>query len=139
MAGEIVLGYDGTDGAKAALGEAARLAKELGAGLVVAFATHTPPLGGEVKDLHEAVVERGRAVTGEALEVARAAGAEARAELVDEDPGPALVDLADQLGARMIVVGSYGESPFKGAIVGSTPHKLIQLSPVPVLVVRAAS
>jgi len=139
MAGEVVLGYDGTDGAKAALGEAARLATELGAGLVVAFATRTSPLGGEVKDLHDAVVERGRAVTEEALATARAAGAEARAELVDEDPAPALVDLAGQLGARMIVVGSYGESPFKGAIVGSTPHKLIQLSPVPVLVVRASS
>jgi nucleotide-binding universal stress UspA family protein len=139
MAGDIVLGYDGTDGAKAALDEAARLATELGAPLVVAFATRISPLGGEVKDLHDAVVERGRAVTEEALAAARAAGAEARAELVDEDPGPALVDLAGRLGARMIVVGSYGESPLKGAIVGSTPHKLIQLSPVPVLVVRAAS
>jgi nucleotide-binding universal stress UspA family protein len=137
MAGEVVLGYDGTDGAKAALREGARLAKELGAPLVVAFATRTSPLGGEVKDLHDAVVERGRAVTDEALAVAREAGADARAELIDENPGPALVDLAAQLGAQMIVVGSYGESPFKGAIVGSTPHKLIQLSSVPVLVVRA--
>ena len=25
----------------------------------------------------------------------------------------------------MIVVGSYGESPIKGAILGSTPHKLL--------------
>jgi nucleotide-binding universal stress UspA family protein len=137
MAGEVVLGYDGTDGAKAALREGARLAKELGAPLVVAFATRTSPLGGEVKDLHDAVVERGRAVTDEALAVAREVGADARAELIDENPGPALVDLAGQLGAQMIVVGSYGESPLKGAIVGSTPHKLIQLSPVPVLVVRA--
>jgi nucleotide-binding universal stress UspA family protein len=137
MAAEIVLGYDGTDGAKAALAEGARLAKELGAPLVVAFATRTSPVGGEVKDLHDAVVERGRAVTDEALAVAREAGADARAELIDENPGPALVDLAAQLGAQMIVVGSYGESPFKGAIVGSTPHKLIQLSSVPVLVVRA--
>jgi len=137
MAAEIVLGYDGTDGAKAALAEGARLAKELGAPLVVAFATRTSPVGGEVKDLHDAVVERGRAVTDEALAVARDAGADARAELIDENPGPALVDLAAQLGAQMIVVGSYGESPFKGAIVGSTPHKLIQLSSVPVLVVRA--
>jgi nucleotide-binding universal stress UspA family protein len=36
----------------------------------------------------------------------------------------------------VIVVGSTAESPLKGALVGSTPHKLIQLSPVPVLVVR---
>jgi nucleotide-binding universal stress UspA family protein len=136
MAAEIVLGYDGTDGAKAALGEATRLAQELGAELIVAFATRTPPLGGEVKDLHKAIVERAQTVTTEAVADARAAGADARAELVHEDPAPALVDLAAQLGARMIVVGSYGEGPLKGALLGSTPHKLIQLSPVPVLVVR---
>jgi nucleotide-binding universal stress UspA family protein len=54
-----------------------------------------------------------------------------------EHPAPGLVAIAEGLGARMIVVGSYGGSPPKGAIVGSTPHKLIQISPVPVLVVRA--
>ena len=47
------------DGARAALDEATGLAKELGAPLVVAFAYHVSPLGGEVKDLHDALVERG--------------------------------------------------------------------------------
>ena len=28
----------------------------------------------------------------------------------------------------MIVVGSHGESPLKGAIVGSTPYKLVHFS-----------
>jgi nucleotide-binding universal stress UspA family protein len=37
----------------------------------------------------------------------------------------------------MIVVGSYGEAPLKGALVGSTAHKLVHLSERPVLVVRA--
>ena len=31
---------------------------------------------------------------------------------------------------------THGESPLKGAIIGSTPYKLVQLSEVPVLVVR---
>ena len=137
MAGEIVLGYDGTDGAKAALDEAAKLAKELGDELVVAFAYHSSPLGGEVKDLHDALIERGQAVTGEAVATAQAAGATARAELVHGHPAPAMVETAERLGARMIVVGSYGESPLKGALIGSTPHRLIQVSTVPVLVVRA--
>jgi nucleotide-binding universal stress UspA family protein len=136
MAGEIVVGYDGRDGARAALGEATRLAKDLGAPLVVAFAYHVSPLGGEVKDLHDALIERGQTVTGEAIATAREQGVDARAEVVHGDPAPALVELAEQFGARVIVVGSSGESPLKGAIVGSTPHKLIQLSPVPVLVVR---
>jgi nucleotide-binding universal stress UspA family protein len=75
-------------------------------------------------------------VTGGAIAAAGEQGVEARAELVHGDPAPGLVELAERLGARLIVVGSTGESPLKGALVGSTPHKLIQLSPVPVLVVR---
>jgi nucleotide-binding universal stress UspA family protein len=35
----------------------------------------------------------------------------------------------------VIVVGSYGESPLKGAILGSTPHKLLHISERPVVVV----
>jgi nucleotide-binding universal stress UspA family protein len=36
----------------------------------------------------------------------------------------------------MIVVGSYGDRPLRGAIPGSTPHRLLHLSERPVLVVR---
>jgi nucleotide-binding universal stress UspA family protein len=136
MSHEILVGFDGRDGARTALGEATRLAKDLGAPLVVVFAYHVSPLGGEVQDLHDALIERGRAVTAEAIAAAGEQGVDARAELVHGDPAPALVELAERLGARLIVVGSTGESPLKGALVGSTPHKLIQLSPVPVLVVR---
>ena len=35
----------------------------------------------------------------------------------------------------MIVVGSYGEPPLKGMILGSTPNKLLHTSHRPVLVV----
>ncbi len=137
MAGELVVGYDGTDCAKLALSHAARLARRLGGQVVVAFAYGTSAIGGEVQDLSAAIAERGRVVTAEGVALAAQAGADARAELVDDYPAQALVRLAEALDAEMIVVGSYGEGPLKGAIVGSTPHKLIQLSTVPVLVVRA--
>ena len=39
--------------------------------------------------------------------------------------------------ATVIVVGTAGESPLKGAMLGSTPHKLLQLSARPVLCVPA--
>ena len=35
------------------------------------------------------------------------------------------------------MVGTYGESPLRGAVLGSTPHKLLHLSRVPVLAVPA--
>jgi nucleotide-binding universal stress UspA family protein len=37
----------------------------------------------------------------------------------------------------MIIVGSYGGPPLKGALIGSTAHRLLRLSERPVLVVRA--
>ena len=43
--------------------------------------------------------------------------------------------MAEQRDARMIVVGSFGDPPLKGMILGSTPNKLLHLSERPVLVV----
>jgi nucleotide-binding universal stress UspA family protein len=60
---------------------------------------------------------------------------EAEVELVPKRPSAALTELAEREDARMIVVGTYGESPIRGAILGSTPHKLLHLSDRPVLVV----
>nr|WSW41681.1 universal stress protein [Streptomyces sp. NBC_01001] len=56
-------------------------------------------------------------------------------EVVDEKPAQALLDAAERHRARVIIVGSWGDSPIRGALLGSTPHKLLHLSPVPVLCV----
>jgi len=81
---------------------------------------------------HKAAVEEiGKRATAAALEQAR----EAEVALVPERPSAALVRLADETDARFIVVGTYGEGPIKGAILGSTPHKLLHMSERPVVVV----
>ena len=54
-----------------------------------------------------------------------------------ERPHEALLKLAAERSARFIVVGGWGESPLRGAILGSTPHKLLHLSEIPVVVVPA--
>ena len=63
------------------------------------------------------------------------AGVEATLALVPERPVDALLTLAEENDARAIVVGTHGEHPFKGALLGSTPHKLLYLSERPVIVV----
>jgi nucleotide-binding universal stress UspA family protein len=136
MSEPIVVGYDGTEGAKAALGEALRLAGALDAELILAFASHTNPGGGEVADAAAAIHERAEAVLEDALEQARAAGVTARAEIVHGRPYEALATLAEDEGAQMIAVGSYGERPLRALIVGSTPPRLMHVTSVPVLVVR---
>ena len=56
---------------------------------------------------------------------------------MDERPTNALLSLAEKHDARAIVVGTYSESPIKGALLGSVPHKLLHLSERPVLIVPA--
>jgi nucleotide-binding universal stress UspA family protein len=137
MAGVLIVGYDGTPGAKAAAAEALALASELGAEVIFGFAYWANPQGGEVGDLVAALLELGTRHLAEAQATAENAGVTARGEFVEAVPSVGLVALADEHDARMIVVGSYGEAPLKGALIGSTAHKLLHLSERPVLVVRA--
>lgn len=137
--GEIVIGYDGSACSKSALHQAAELAGALGDKLVLVFgyAPHGYG-GGEVPTQREAVKELGEKITKEGADLAKAEKIEFEVELVPEHPAHAVLEVADKRDARMIVVGSHGESPLKGAIIGSTPYKLVQVSERPVLVVRAS-
>jgi nucleotide-binding universal stress UspA family protein len=132
----IVLGYDETPGAKRALGYAIDLARLLGDTLVLVYGAEPPGRMGEEFTAHlAALAERGKAALDHAVQQAAAAGVATVVELVDEKPAQALLDSADKHDARLIVVGTYGESPIRGAILGSTPHKLLHWSGRPVLCV----
>jgi nucleotide-binding universal stress UspA family protein len=133
---ELVVGYDGSDCSRAAFAKAAELAKELGDSLVIVFG-YAPPgfWGGEIVAHEEAIEELGERVVAEAKEQAAAAGVEATVEMVAKEGAAALVDIASERDARMIVVGSYGEKPLKGMILGSTAYKLLYTAERPVLVV----
>jgi nucleotide-binding universal stress UspA family protein len=137
MAGELVLGYDGSDGARAALAEAIPLCRDLDRGLVVVFGYGIAIPERESADYREALREIGAARAGEAVEEARAAGVVARAEVVFERATEALIQVADACDARMILVGSNGERPLAAVLLGSTPHKLVNVSHRPVLIVHA--
>lgn len=135
MAGEIVLGFDGSEGSKAALERTITLAAALGCDVVVAFGYATAAIGGENRDEEKVVRDMGAAVANEAAERIRAAGIHASVELVHDRPAAGILDVVRAYGAWLIIVGSRGESPLMGAILGSVPYKLVHQSPVPVMVV----
>lgn len=135
MARSLVVGYDGSDCAKAALEAAIQFAGTTGDGIVVAFG-YEPGGYGEEHSAHlEAVRRFGEEITAPAIERAARAGVDSKLALVPERPAAALIALAEEHDARAIVVGTHGESPLRGAILGSTPHKLLHLSRRPVVVV----
>jgi nucleotide-binding universal stress UspA family protein len=134
--GEIVVGYDGSNCAEAALDAALGLAKGLGDGVVVVFGYAPPGLwGGEIAEHEQAVEEFGEKVMTKAKQQAAEQGIEAAVELVPKRPVDALIAVAETREARMIVVGTHGEPPLKEMILGSTPNKLLHVSELPVLVV----
>src|SRR5262245_24686922 len=137
MAGEIVVGYDGSTGARAGLDAAIDMAKKLSTGLIIVYGYEVSKFGGEVTDLAAALRERGEALTVEAAEIARAAGLDPQTEIVEASPAEALADSAENARATMIVVSNRGERPLRGIIVGSLAPKLLHVASVPVLVVPA--
>jgi nucleotide-binding universal stress UspA family protein len=136
----LVLGFDDSAGSRAALQAALDLARELGDVLVIVFGYEPPTrVGDEYNAAVSAAREQGERVTRHALSRAEAEGVPAEIALVPLRPLDALLEQALTRDARMIVVGSSGEHPFKGAIVGSTPHRLLHLADRPVLAVPAAA
>jgi nucleotide-binding universal stress UspA family protein len=133
----IIVGVDGSGCADCAVARAVELAAGLGDSLVVAYAVEPPhrSVGDEWKEAQRALEELGRPLVDKAVARAAEAGVEAEAVLVPKRPAEALLGLAAERDARMIVVGSASERPLTGLILGSVPHKLVHRSTVPVLVV----
>ncbi|MEU0223551.1 universal stress protein [Streptomyces sp. NPDC006284] len=132
----VVLGYDESAGAVRALRVAVEVSAAFGEPLVLVYGAAAPgAMGEEYGSHHEALVAAGRTALRHAVEAADEAGVPTTVEIIDEKPAQALITAAARHAARVIVVGSWGESPMRGALLGSTPHKLLHLSPVPVLCV----
>ncbi|MFB0632893.1 universal stress protein [Streptomyces sp. AB3(2024)] len=135
----VVLGYDESPGAERALHVALEVATAFGEPLVLVYGAAAPGATGEEYRAHrEAVLQAGRSALARAVEAADEAGVPSTVEVVDDKPAQALLDAAERHDARVIIVGTWGDSPIRGALLGSTPHKLLHLSPVPVLCVPTA-
>ena len=136
MAYKIVVGYDGSDGAKAALDEAVRLAKELSGKVLVTYAFGGPKqYSGAPLTPRKTLQEMGAMVLEDALEGLEQSGVAAEPILVDDNPYQGLMSVADQHDAMMIVVGTHGESLISAVLLGSTAYRLVHTSLKPVLVV----
>jgi nucleotide-binding universal stress UspA family protein len=140
MAGDIILGYDGSAGSKAALAVSVRMARAYRAPLAIVFGYGANPLGGETQDVEHRVRAVGDQRLAEAVEAIRQLDSDLPVEplVVEMRAAEALVAAAEQRQAVAIVVGSAGEGPIVGTILGSVPYRLLHRSKVPVVVVPAA-
>jgi nucleotide-binding universal stress UspA family protein len=134
----IVVGYDGSDCAKAALGQALGMAGPTGK-VIITYADAPPRIGASSLVPPEMVQEIGRKVTADALKEAQRRGVPAEVVLENQRPAEALLSVAARSKADLIAVGSRGESQLTGLLLGSTPYHLVHRATMPLLVVPQAA
>ncbi len=145
MFGSIVVGTDGSDTAKQAVREAVELAKQVGASVDIVSA-YEPVSSQRLReesrqapeDLQWMVNPREDvdATLNEAKEEVKDSGVQVETFAREGDPADAILDVAEERGADLIVVGNKGMTGAKRFLLGSVPNKVSHHAPCSVLIVR---
>ena len=145
MFARIVVGTDGSDTAREAVREATQLAKQTGATLDVVSAYEPVPQSRLREELIEAPSdiehmvnphEDVDAMLKQAAEEIKKAGVTARTFARQGEPADAILDVAEEENADLIVVGNKGMTGAKRFLLGSVPNKVSHHAPCSVLIVR---
>jgi nucleotide-binding universal stress UspA family protein len=141
----IVVGTDGSDTATQAVRQAVDLAKATGARIELVSAYE--PVGSQrlreestqvPEDMQWMVNPREDvdATLEEASEVVREASIDVEAHARQGDPADAILDVAEETKADLIVVGNKGMTGARRFLLGSVPNKVSHHAPCSVLIIR---
>jgi nucleotide-binding universal stress UspA family protein len=142
MDDSIVVGTDGSETAKQAVTEAVRLAKALGAQVHVVSA-YEPMRGAHVTGAPQGAAQvwqplpddQVESILNQATAGVRLAGLEVTPHAVRKDPADALIQVADEVNATMIVVGSKGMHGARRLALGNVPNRVSHQARCNVLIV----
>jgi|SRR5215218_7172080 len=145
MFASIVVGTDGSQTAQEAVRQAVALAGKLGARLEIVSA-YEPVSSARLREEAQHVPadlqwmvnprEDVDATLREAAELAQEAGVETETYARQGDPADAILDVAEERGADLIVVGNKGMTGAKRFLLGSVPNKVSHHAPCSVLIIR---
>jgi nucleotide-binding universal stress UspA family protein len=145
MFDSMVVGTDGSETAKEAVRQAADLAKRLGSTVHVVSAYEPVPEGRlreertQVPDDLQWMVnprEDVSATLAEAAEGLKEQGVAVETHAREGDPADAILDVAEEEGADLIVVGNKGMTGAKRFLLGSVPNKVSHHAPCSVMIIR---
>ena len=145
MFSSIVVGTDGSETAGKAVLQATKLARQVGASVSLVSA-YEPVSGNRLreekrevpKDLEWMVNPREdvEATLNEAAESVERAGVQVDTFAREGDPADAILDVAEETKADLIVVGNKGMTGTKRFLLGSVPNKVSHHAPCSVLIIR---
>lgn len=140
MYSRILVAYDGSDGARAALRQGIALARALGAELcAISVEEHLPHYAAsisEVKAAKEEIDEYFRALAKEARDVAVLEGVELETFVRQGHEVETIVTVARDGRFDLLVVGYHGHSRIFDRLMGSTAQSIIRLAPCSVLLAK---
>jgi nucleotide-binding universal stress UspA family protein len=141
----IVVGTDGSDTANEAVRQATELASRLQAKVHLVSA-YEPVPEGRLRDERQQVPDdlqwmvnpRGEvhSTLDESAEGIQGAGVEVETHAREGDPADAILDVAEEKGADLIVVGNKGMTGAKRFLLGSVPNKVSHHAPCSVMIIR---
>jgi nucleotide-binding universal stress UspA family protein len=134
----VLLPYDGSDGAAEVLHHASELAHWADATIQLLYVADTTRDSVTVVDGHtvDALVRRGEDVVDEAAKTLDTLGVPYSTDVVQGNPAPTIVEYADRYDQDLIVMPTHGREGVSRYLIGSVSEKVVRLSSVPVLTVR---
>jgi nucleotide-binding universal stress UspA family protein len=141
----IVIGTDGSETAQVAVREAAELARQTGAELLLVSAYEPVPqsrLRTEQLEAPDDIAhtvgprEDVDAILSNASSNVEAEGVKVRTFARQGEPADAILDVAEEENADLIVVGNKGMTGAKRFLLGSVPNKVSHHAPSSVLIIR---
>jgi nucleotide-binding universal stress UspA family protein len=145
--GSIVVGTDGSQTAKEAVRQAAELARVVG-GRIHLVSAYEPVGAARLREERQQVPadlewmvnprEDVEAALTHAAEDIEAVGVEVVVYPRQGDPADAILDVAEEQGADLIVVGNKGMSGAKRFLLGSVPNKVSHHAPCTVMIIRTS-
>jgi nucleotide-binding universal stress UspA family protein len=145
MIGSIVVGTDGSDTAKDAVRQATELAKAVGARVHLVSA-YEPVGEGRLREERQQIPddlqwmvnprEDVDSTLKAAAEGVQDAGLEVAVYAREGDPADAILDVAEEQSADLIVVGNKGMTGAKRFLLGSVPNKVSHHAPCSVMIIR---
>ena len=141
----IVVGTDGSDTASQAVTQAVDLARAVGAKVQLVSAYEPVPASRLAEERRQAPEDLQWAINPRedvettldaAAGVAREAGVDVEIYPRQGDPADAILDVAEEQEADLIVVGNKGMTGAKRFLLGSVPNKVSHHAPCSVLIIR---